>query len=451
MTTEPDESYPWRAGWTAWLVTTVAWALLGSAALLLAWTLLPAAAGWASDVVVSGSMQPTLAVGDVVVSRPVAASHLHVGNVLVVLDPDHPGAHRVHRLVSRDQAGLHLRGDANAVPDSSPVPPDDVVGVATLRVPLIGWLLVWARDGAFVPLGLTVSALGCLLALGRVHRPEEQVATAPSRGRRRSVAAAAVAVALAAGQSPAQGVFTARTSSTAPWAAATWWSCDAAARGEGAARYYAMQESSSFLFPQTALDRGTLGAAAQGQFSLGQPLGQPGPACGAGDTRAAAFNTEGLALVLPTQVLTTPGPVAAPVTTTVQVWVRTTRDGTLASFTDRFLLYVDTAGRLALGVDDGSRHALVGSRVDDGTWHLATATVGPGGVRLYVDGTLVASDATVSTLRSGSGWWRFGDGATLGWPAGPVDGHLSGWLAHAAVFPTSLTATQVAQQAAAVV
>ncbi len=84
----------WRSGWAAWAVSTAAVAVLGTAAVLVATTVVPALAGWSADAVVSGSMQPVLQVGDVVLARPAAADELRPGDVLVVADPDHPGAHR---------------------------------------------------------------------------------------------------------------------------------------------------------------------------------------------------------------------------------------------------------------------------------------------------------------------------------------------------------------------
>lgn len=440
----------WRSGWAAWAVSTAAVAVLGTAAVLVATTVVPALAGWSADAVVSGSMQPVLQVGDVVLARPAAADELRPGDVLVVADPDHPGAHRVHRLVARDAAGLVLRGDANPAPDTSPVPPEDVVGVAVVRLPLVGWPLVWARAGAVGPLvGLAVAAAG-LLALAGVHRDAGRPAPRP---RATPLAAAAagclLVVASTSGGGTAQAAFTAQTTSSAPWVV-TWSTCDGAARAAGATHYWAMQEPTTSLLPQTAVNRGTAGAAGNGLFSLAQTLGQPGPACGGGDTRSAAFNTGLVSGVLPTQAMSTAPGQPAPGDVTVQVRVRTTGPGALVGFSDRLALYVDTSGLPALGVDDGVRRGLTGSvAVADGTWHLVTVTVGSGGAALYLDGAVVGTDPTITGVRPGSGSWRVGDGLLWGWPGAPLDGHLSGWLAHAAVFPAALTPAGVAQQASA--
>lgn len=97
----------WRSGWPALVVSTTARLLLGAAALLVAVSvLLPLVAGWQSSVVMSGSMAPTLAPGDVVVVRPVAAADLRAGDVVLVDDPDLPGELRMHRIVAVRAGGL---------------------------------------------------------------------------------------------------------------------------------------------------------------------------------------------------------------------------------------------------------------------------------------------------------------------------------------------------------
>ena len=71
--------------------------------------------------VVSPSMQPTIAVGDVVVLLPVSTANLEAGDVVVLPVPDEGGVMYAHRLTSvREQDGkvvVTTKGDANAAPD----------------------------------------------------------------------------------------------------------------------------------------------------------------------------------------------------------------------------------------------------------------------------------------------------------------------------------------------
>ena len=92
-------------------------------------------------------MQPTLLVGDVVVSRPISpTTPLRVGQIILEQDPDHVGWLRLHRLVHLAGNGdVVTKGDANAQPDSSRVPTSGVVGIAALHIPYLGVPAVWVQ------------------------------------------------------------------------------------------------------------------------------------------------------------------------------------------------------------------------------------------------------------------------------------------------------------------
>lgn len=107
------------------------------------WTL----AGWHPVVVTGGSMRPGLEPGDVVLIDDVPDDVLP-GTVVSYRDPTRPGRLVTHRLhaVGGDGA-LRTKGDANAVPDSTPVAGEDVVGVGRLLVPLLGRPVIWLQEG----------------------------------------------------------------------------------------------------------------------------------------------------------------------------------------------------------------------------------------------------------------------------------------------------------------
>ncbi|MCZ2830885.1 S24/S26 family peptidase [Modestobacter sp. VKM Ac-2986] len=161
----------WRSRWPAFVVSCAARAVLVTLLWLVGWSLVPVAVGWESTVVVSGSMAPRLQVGDVVVARPLEVDQLRTGMVLLVDDPDRPGRLRVHRLVALEGDQLRLRGDANRQDDSTLVARDAVHGVGALRVPAVGWPLVWLTQRDVLPLvaagaGLTLLMAGALLHEG---------------------------------------------------------------------------------------------------------------------------------------------------------------------------------------------------------------------------------------------------------------------------------------------
>ena len=105
-------------------------------------TILP---GWSAFVVQSGSMQPALDVGDVVVTRPAGVEVL-TGTVVVF---DIGLGATVHRVVSETQHGLITQGDANPERDSTPVPVDIIQGSGAIRVPWIGLPSLWLGTGHY--------------------------------------------------------------------------------------------------------------------------------------------------------------------------------------------------------------------------------------------------------------------------------------------------------------
>jgi len=84
--------------------------------------LVPRFTGSVPLTVLSGSMEPTLPVGSLVVVRPVEAADVRIGDVVTYLpNPDDPTAvtHRVTGITHRTDGGrtFTLQGDANDAPD----------------------------------------------------------------------------------------------------------------------------------------------------------------------------------------------------------------------------------------------------------------------------------------------------------------------------------------------
>jgi signal peptidase len=75
------------------------------------------------EEVVTGSMQPTIPIGSLVVTENLPAGQLQVGDIMVFPDPNDTKLTIVHRIVwlSHDQSGdvlVRTKGDYNALPDS---------------------------------------------------------------------------------------------------------------------------------------------------------------------------------------------------------------------------------------------------------------------------------------------------------------------------------------------
>ncbi|WP_341393933.1 LamG-like jellyroll fold domain-containing protein [Arthrobacter sp. G119Y2] len=123
------------------------------------------------------------------------------------------------------------------------------------------------------------------------------------------------------------------------------------------------------------------------------------------------------------------------------------RNGTLLGYSsvyDRHI-YMSDAGKLVFGTWSGTRVVVTSpASYNDNAWHHVVATQGPGGMVLYVDGVRVASN-TVSANTVSLGSWRIGgDSIPSTWPSAPTSRHFKGAIDEFAVYPTALTAAQVA-------
>lgn len=169
-------SLPSRVGAAAWLAARLAgWAAAGLCAGLLAALALPLAVGMRPFTVMTGSMAPAIAPGDVVVVDRIAPLDARVGDIVTFRDPDGSGrliSHRV-RAVRADggRVAFRTRGDANSESERWSVPASGSIGRVAYTVPAIG-TLVHAAGGGW-RLALLVLPLVVLLSfeLVRLWRP----------------------------------------------------------------------------------------------------------------------------------------------------------------------------------------------------------------------------------------------------------------------------------------
>jgi signal peptidase len=127
---------------------------------------LPFFFGIKSLTVLSGSMEPTIHVGDIVVVRQIAAVDAHIGDVVTFRDPtdrDTLITHRVRKVsVADGDATFETKGDANTSIERWRVPDDGTIGLVTYRVPRIGYVLFYVHGtlGRFLLVVLPALLLG---------------------------------------------------------------------------------------------------------------------------------------------------------------------------------------------------------------------------------------------------------------------------------------------------
>jgi signal peptidase len=145
-----------------------------------------------SFVVLSGSMEPAMSPGDVVLVAETAPTAVAVGDVVTFTreGQDVPTTHRVVDVTQREDGTrvFTTKGDANEDADAGAVLPAQLVGEVLLVVPLVGYVVQFANTptgfallvGA--PLGLLVLSEAWSIARGGRGGGTEQATTASTTG-----------------------------------------------------------------------------------------------------------------------------------------------------------------------------------------------------------------------------------------------------------------------------
>jgi signal peptidase I len=137
----------------------------------------PALFGGRSLTVLSGSMDPALKVGDIVIDSQVSPAEVRVGDIITFSDPEGTDkliTHRVRRLrITDGTAHVVTKGDNTNAVERWEMPAGGSLGRVEYRVPLLGFLVFWLH-GPFARIGLIV--LPALLLAGfelwRIWRPQ---------------------------------------------------------------------------------------------------------------------------------------------------------------------------------------------------------------------------------------------------------------------------------------
>jgi signal peptidase I len=157
------------------------WTLTGLATGVALALLVPLAFHARPLTVMSGSMEPTISTGDVVVSRQVSPLDTHPGDVVSFRDPERGGLLVTHRIRSMRRQGDKVvfvtKGDANNSSERWRVGTGDTIGRSLFRLPALGRGLAFAhtRNGIllFVLIPLALMGVLELTSIWRSHDEEE--------------------------------------------------------------------------------------------------------------------------------------------------------------------------------------------------------------------------------------------------------------------------------------
>lgn len=141
-------------------------------------SLIPLIIGATPLTVMSGSMEPTISVGDIVIVKPVKAETLRIGDTITFQPISGESTLITHRIVEKAIAPQGLMfttlGDNNDQPDRQ-IAEDQVQGKVIYIIPFVGQLaLVGGLEAqAFVVLGIALALAGVLWVIFSNRREKD--------------------------------------------------------------------------------------------------------------------------------------------------------------------------------------------------------------------------------------------------------------------------------------
>jgi len=129
--------------------SSFSWITIAVIAVILVWSS-TGLLGFQPTVIASGSMRPTLDVGDIVITVQTPAKNIKIGDIIQYQTAREP---TIHRVIDKDkyEAGgttwFITQGDANNAPDD-PVNERQVTGKVVLIIPKLGWVSIYLKETA---------------------------------------------------------------------------------------------------------------------------------------------------------------------------------------------------------------------------------------------------------------------------------------------------------------
>lgn len=141
--------------------------------------------GYKVYTVISGSMEPTYSVGDLLYVKSVDVNTIKVGDpITFVLNENLVVA--THRVVRIDAANQHFytKGDANQIEDGDPVHFNNVIGVPQFSIPKLGYVSDFIQNppGMYITIGLGVILIILVFLPGFSGKKKKPKETEPEPG-----------------------------------------------------------------------------------------------------------------------------------------------------------------------------------------------------------------------------------------------------------------------------
>ncbi|HVI39447.1 MAG TPA: signal peptidase I, partial [Anaerovoracaceae bacterium] len=113
----------------------------------------PSFLGYKPFIVLSGSMEPAIFPGDLIITKNIDPKEIKVGDIITFrADETAAVSHRVTEITTEGGLFFHTKGDANIGADSGVVSPGSIEGTYLLRIGKLGNLALFLQT----PIGLLI-------------------------------------------------------------------------------------------------------------------------------------------------------------------------------------------------------------------------------------------------------------------------------------------------------
>lgn len=134
-------------------------------ALLLVFSLFPIKGNYQVKIVQSGSMEPTIETGSIVIIKP--QTSYEVGNIITFGEDNRKAVPTTHRIVESKTVNgdtvFKTKGDANNGPDFSEISQSKVIGKVLFSVPYLGFVVDFVKKPIGFALVVIVPAVLIIL------------------------------------------------------------------------------------------------------------------------------------------------------------------------------------------------------------------------------------------------------------------------------------------------
>jgi len=109
--------------------------------------------GYKPFIVLSGSMEPSIKTGDLIVTRMIAPDKIKVGDIISFqIEKNVVVSHRVTAIINEGGLSFSTKGDANVGIDAGNVSPDSIEGIYVWRAPGLGRFAIFLQT----PVGMLI-------------------------------------------------------------------------------------------------------------------------------------------------------------------------------------------------------------------------------------------------------------------------------------------------------